>query len=168
MALLASDGKATVELEITTTSLVDEVPTIVDDVIDCMWQVIKDTLTAFAGRIPKMTLETLAIVKFMSARLVSFLFSNLRELRMLDKQGRTPEVRCALRDMLTSFEQAAMKKVMRQADDDNKFSTVPNCDRICPRCNKKSMRQTSVQTRSADDPATIFTRCIFCETTFKE
>lgn len=170
MALKAEDGKKMVELEVTTTSIVDEAPEIVDDIVDCMWQTIVDELVQSMGYVPKMSLDLIGVIKFKAARLVSFLFMEpqLTQIHKLNKNGTSAEIRCALRTMMKGVEKIETEKVLKKANDDNEFSALPNCDRVCPKCKKKTMRETSVQTRSADEPSTIFVRCVVCEYTIKE
>jgi len=60
----------------------------------------------------------------------------------------------------------------KQVDDvlggEDAWKNVPKTQATCERCGHGEAYFREIQTRSADEPATIFYRCIKCNKTWKE
>ncbi|EPR80011.1 DNA-directed RNA polymerases III subunit K [Spraguea lophii 42_110] len=51
-------------------------------------------------------------------------------------------------------------------EDDFKYSST--CEKPCPKCDSTTAAFVEMQTRSADEPMTVFYQCIKCKETWKE
>lgn len=65
-----------------------------------------------------------------------------------------------------AYQQQAMRQLRRETDVD--ASNAPDGAYTCGKCKSKKTVYTSVQIRSADEPATIFVRCLNCAKAWKD
>lgn len=64
------------------------------------------------------------------------------------------------------FEEVARRQLRRQVPDDSK--TAPDGAFTCGRCKSKKTTYYTLQTRSADEPATCFFQCLACGKRWKQ
>mmetsp|Transcript_19078 Transcript_19078/g.32693 ORF Transcript_19078/g.32693 Transcript_19078/m.32693 type:complete len:110 (+) Transcript_19078:70-399(+) len=60
------------------------------------------------------------------------------------------------------------KKVDDVLGDDDEWKTAPKTDASCPKCSFHQANFMEIQIRSADEPATLFFRCIDCGHRWRE
>jgi len=54
-----------------------------------------------------------------------------------------------------------MQKIITPEEEDESIAK-PNTDKVCQKCGKQQMFCKEVQTRSADEPSTLFFKCLNC------
>jgi DNA-directed RNA polymerase subunit M/transcription elongation factor TFIIS len=64
------------------------------------------------------------------------------------------------------YQRVAMQQMKREASLDS--SKAPDGAYTCSRCKSRKTVYTSLQIRSADEPATIFVRCLHCGRAWKD
>mmetsp|Transcript_9294 Transcript_9294/g.11140 ORF Transcript_9294/g.11140 Transcript_9294/m.11140 type:complete len:110 (-) Transcript_9294:962-1291(-) len=60
------------------------------------------------------------------------------------------------------------KKVDDVLGGEEAWKNVPETDAVCPNCNHKRAYYMQFQTRSADEPMTVFYKCTACKEQWKE
>jgi len=65
-----------------------------------------------------------------------------------------------------------LKLKVKQLDDilggEEEWKNTPQTDSVCPECHHRRAYYMQLQTRSADEPMTIFYRCVECANQWKE
>ena len=65
-----------------------------------------------------------------------------------------------------------IKQKQKTVDDilggEDAWAAVDQTDALCPKCGHKRAYYMQMQTRSADEPMTVFYRCVQCKKRWKE
>lgn len=73
-----------------------------------------------------------------------------------------------LSSTLTFAQKGTMKAVEVVVDEDDALKNANKCQVKCPKCSHEEALFVELQTRSADEPMTIFYQCIKCKFNWKE
>lgn len=60
------------------------------------------------------------------------------------------------------------KKNEEFVDEDKELKLAATCEKRCPGCGFEEAMFIEMQTRSADEPMTVFYQCVKCRNTWKE